>query len=141
MSEEILSSELFLSLEKLEKEKGYITLVDIITAKKTYGQKGISNDDIIEAAKAKNLNYVESDDDSDDFASEPTEADLNAKDDDIEDIALEDEFDDFDDVDPTVDELNEIEKEVGVEDFDNDSLDKKKKESDEDDEDEEEEDA
>lgn len=138
MSEEILSSELFLSLEKLEKEKGYITLVDVITAKKTYGQKGISNDDIIEAAKAKNLNYVESDDDSDDFASEPTEADLNAKDDDIEDIALEDDFDDFDDVDPTVDELNEIEKEVGEEDFSNDSLDKKKKESDEDDEDEEE---
>ena len=137
MSEEILSSELFLSLEKLEKDKGYITLVDIITAKKSYGQKGISNEDIIEALKSKGLNYVESDDDSDDFVPEPTEADLNSKDNDLEDMALEDEFDEFDDVDPTIDELNEIEKEVDGESYDNNSQDKDKNRSDDEDDEEE----
>lgn len=137
MSEEILSSELFLSLEKLEKDKGYITLVDIITAKKSYGQKGISNEDIIEALKSKGLNYVESDDDSDDFVPDPTEADLNSKDNDLEDMALEDEFDEFDDVDPTLDELNEIEKEVDGESYDNNSQDKDKNRSDDEDDEEE----
>lgn len=137
MSEEILSSELFLSLEKLEKDKGYITLVDIITAKKSYGQKGISNEDIIEALKSKGLNYVESDDDSDDFVPDPTEADLNSKDNDLEDMALEDEFDEFDDVDPTIDELNEIEKEVDGESYDNNSQDKDKNRSDDEDDEEE----
>ena len=114
MSEEILVSELFLNLEKLEKEKGVISLVDIITAKKSYG-KAFSNEDIIEALKIKNLNYVESEDELDVYDEEPTEADLNEKDNE-DDIPLEDDYDEFDDVDPTVDELNQIEKEVAEED-------------------------
>lgn len=78
MSEEILVSELFQNLEKLEKEKGYICLVDIITARKAYG-KSYSNEEIIDALKSKGLKYIEAEDDDEDFNEEPTEADLTGK--------------------------------------------------------------
>ncbi len=138
MSEEILVSELFLSLEKLEKEKGYISLVDIITARKTYG-KAFSNDEILEAAKLKKLNYVESEDESDEFDGEPTEADLEAKDNEDE-IPLDDDYDEFGDTDPTIDELNEIEKEVAEDENPSDTKNKEKHDDEEEDEDEDEED-
>lgn len=134
MTEEILSSELFLSLEKLGRDKGYVTLVDIITARKSYG-KSFSNDEIIEAMKTKELRYVENEDEIDDYEEEPTEADLSAKENEDE-IPLSDDYDEFDDVDPTVDELNEIEKEVAEDDF---SAPEKKEKKDEEEEDEEEE--
>ena len=137
MAEEILSSELFLSLEKLGKDKGYITLVDIITARKSYG-KAFSNDEIIEAVKTRNIRYVETEDEVDDYDEEPTEADLSAKESD-DDIPLSEDYDEFDDVDPTVDELNEIEKEVAEDDYPSEKKKEKKEEEDEDDEDEEEE--
>ena len=134
MTEEILSSELFLSLEKLGRDKGYVTLVDIITARKSYG-KSFSNDEIIEAMKTKELRYVENEDEIDDYEEEPTEADLSAKENEDE-IPLSDDYDEFDDVDPTVDELNEIEKEVAEDEF---SAPEKKEKKDEEEEDEEEE--
>ena len=137
MAEEILSSELFLSLEKLGKDKGYITLVDIITARKSYG-KAFSNDEIIEAVKTRDIRYVETEDEVDDYDEEPTEADLSAKESD-DDIPLSEDYDEFDDVDPTVDELNEIEKEVAEDDYPSEKKKEKKEEEDEDDEDEEEE--
>ncbi len=111
MSEEILVSELFQNLEKLEKEKGYICLVDIITARKAYG-KSYSNEEIIDALKSKGLKYIEAEDDDEDFNEEPTEADLTGKTTDDDVLPLSEDFDEFDDVDPTVDELAEIEKEV-----------------------------
>lgn len=136
MTEEILSSELFLSLEKLGRDKGYVTLVDIITARKSYG-KSFSNDEIIEAMKTKELRYVENEDEIDDYEEEPTEADLSAKENEDE-IPLSDDYDEFDDVDPTVDELNEIEKEVAEDDFSAPEKKEKKDEEEEDEEDEEE---
>ncbi len=135
MTEEILSSELFLSLEKLGKDKGYVTLVDIITARKSYG-KSFSNDEIIAAMKEKDLRYVENEDEIDEYDDEPTEADLSAKENDDE-IPLSDDYDEFDDVDPTVDELNEIEKEVAEDEFS--APEKKEKKDEEDDEEDEEE--
>ena len=137
MAEEILSSELFLSLEKLGKDKGYITLVDIITARKSYG-KAFSNDEIIEAVKTRDIRYVETEDEVDDYDEEPTEADLSAKESD-DDIPLSEDYDEFDDVDPTVDELNEIEKEVAEDEYPSEKKKEKKEDEDEDDEDEEEE--
>ncbi len=136
MTEEILSSELFLSLEKLGRDKGYVTLVDIITARKSYG-KSFSNDEIIEAMKTKELRYVENEDEIDDYEEEPTEADLSAKENEDE-IPLSDDYDEFDDVDPTVDELNEIEKEVAEDEFSAPEKKEKKDEEEEDDEEEEE---
>ncbi len=138
MTEEILSSELFLSLEKLGKDKGYVTLVDIITARKSYG-KSFSNDEIIEAMKIKDLRYVENEDEIDEFEDEPTEADLSAKENEDE-IPLSDDYDEFDDVDPTVDELNEIEKEVAEDEFSAPEKKEKKEEEEEDEEEEEEDD-
>ncbi len=137
MAEEILSSELFLSLEKLGKDKGYITLVDIITARKSYG-KAFSNDEIIQAVRTREIRYVETEDEVDDYDEEPTEADLSRKESD-DDIPLSEDYDEFDDVDPTVDELNEIEKEVAEDDYPSGSKNEKKADEDEDEEDEEDE--
>jgi RNA polymerase sigma factor RpoD-like protein len=142
MSEEILVSELFQSLEKLYKEKGFISLVDIITARKTYG-KIYTNEEIIEAAKSRDIEYRESDDDTDEFDGEPTEADLSGKTNEDDDIPLSDDYDEFDDVDPTVAELNEIEKEVEEDDFSSkkEKKDEKTEDEEEDDEEEEEEES
>ena len=137
MAEEILSSELFLSLEKLENEKGCITLVDIFTARKNYG-KQFSNEEIIEAVKMKNLNYTESEDEGDDYENEPTEADLSEKENE-DDIPLSEDFDEFDDVDPTVAELNEIENEVAEDSCSSENKNGKKDDEDEEDEEDEEE--
>ncbi len=137
MAEEILSSELFLSLEKLGKDKGYITLVDIITARKSYG-KAFSNDEIIQAVRTREIRYVETEDEVDDYDEEPTEADLSRKESD-DDIPLSEDYDEFDDVDPTVDELNEIEKEVAEDDYPSGSKNEKKADEDEEEEDEEDE--
>ena len=131
MSEEILVSELFLSLEKLEKEKVVVSLVDIITARKNYG-KSFSNEDIIEALRIKNIKYVESEDDEEEFNGEPTEADLEEKDSE-DDIPLTDDYDEFDDVDPTVDELTQIEKEVQEEENGKSEENKEKEDEEEDD--------
>ncbi len=137
MSEEILVSELFLNLEKLEKDKGVISQDDVITAWRSYG-KNFVYEDVIEAVKLKNLNYVESEEDIYDFDGEPTEEDLKEKDGDEDDsVLLSEDYDEFEDADPTVDELNEIEKEVAEEDFS--SKDKKKSKSDDEEDDEEDE--
>lgn len=139
MSKEIIESELFICLEKLEKENGYVTLQQIITTKKELDEKAFSTTDIIEALKERSINYIDTDDDQDDLNQGPSEDDLNGKDNLDEELI---DFDDFDDVDPTSDELDELENEVveDIDDIDDDSsLDSKKKDLDnEDDEDEEE---
>lgn len=122
MSKEIIESELFICLEKLEKENGYVTLQQIITTKKELDEKAFSTTDIIEALRERNINYIDTDDDQDDLNQGPSEADLNGKDNLDEELI---DFDDFDDVDPTSDELDELENEV-VEDIDDDSSHKSK---------------
>lgn len=133
MAEDIKRSDLLLSLIKLEKDKGFVSLVDVIAAKKAYKEgKSYTNDDIIEALKEFDVHYTESEDGSDFDEEEPTEEELEGK------VSLEDplsldddEFDDFDDDEPTADDLNELEKDV---DFNDD--DEKKRRDDDDDEDE-----
>ena len=112
MAEDIKRSDLLLSLIKLEKDKGFVSLVDVIAAKKAYKEgKSYTNDEIIEALKEFDVHYTESEDGSDFDEEEPTEEELEGK------VSLEDplsldddEFDDFDDDEPTADDLNELEK-------------------------------
>lgn len=134
MSKEIIESELFICLEKLEKENGYVTLQQIITTKKDLDEKAFSTTDIIDALRERNINYIDTDDDQDELNQGPSEADLNGKDNLDEELI---DFDDFDDVDPTSDELDELENEV-VEDIDEESSNSKKKDLDNDDDEEEE---
>ena len=74
MAEDIKRSDLLLSLIKLEKDKGFVSLVDVIAAKKAYKEgKSYTNDDIIEALKEFDVHYTESEDGSDFDEEEPTE--------------------------------------------------------------------
>ena len=133
MAEDIKRSDLLLSLIKLEKDKGFVSLVDVSAAKKAYKEgKSYTNDEIIEALIEFDVHYTESEDGSDFDEEEPTEEELEGK------VSLEDplsldddEFDDFDDDEPTADDLNELEKDV---DFNDD--DEKKRSDDDEDEDE-----
>lgn len=144
MAEDIRRTELFLSLVKLAGDKGYVTLVDIITAKKAYVEgKAFDNNAIINALKAFDITYTENEDGSEDEEEEPTAADLENKDL-SEDAPLslddnDDDFDDFDDDEPTDDELTELEKDVDYSDDGSSEGKKKSNKSDDDDDEEEEE--
>ena len=97
MAEDIKRSDLLLSLIKLEKDKGFVSLVDVIAAKKAYKEgKSYTNDEIIEALKEFDVHYTESEDGSDFDEEEPTEEELEGK------VSLEDPLslddDEFDDV-------------------------------------------
>ena len=85
MAEDIKRSDLLLSLIKLEKDKGFVSLVDVIAAKKAYKEgKSYTNDEIIEALKEFDVHYTESEDGSDFDEEEPTEEELEGK------VSLED---------------------------------------------------
>ena len=125
MAEDIKRSDLLLSLIKLEKDKGFVSLVDVIAAKKAYKEgKSYTNDEIIEALKEFDVHYTESEDGSDFDEEEPTEEELEGK------VSLEDPLS-LDDDEPSADDLNELEKDV---DFNDD--DEKKRSDDDEDEDE-----
>ena len=50
MTEDIKKTELILSLVRLEKDKGFVSLVDVIAAKKSYKEgKNYTNEEIINA--------------------------------------------------------------------------------------------
>ena len=128
MAEDIKRSDLLLSLIKLEKDKGFVSLVDVIAAKKSFKEGRLySNDEIIEALKDFDVHYTESEDGSDYDEEEPTQEELEGKVNLEEPLSLDDDFDDFDD-EPTADDLNELEKDVDFSDDD----DKKNSDEDED---------
>ena len=116
MAEDIKRSDLLLSLIKLEKDKGFVSLVDVIAAKKAYKEgKSYTNDEIMEALKEFDVHYTESEDGSDFDEEEPTEEELEGK------VSLEDplsldddEFDDFDDDEPTADDEEDANPGTGV---------------------------
>ena len=136
MAEDIKRSDLLLSLIKLEKEKGFVSLVDVIAAKKAFKEgKSFSNEEIIDALKEFDVHYTESEDGTDYDEEEPTQEELEGKVDIEEPLSLDDDFDEFEDEEPTADDLNELEKDV---DFSDDE-DKKRHDDEDDDEDDEEE--
>ena len=136
MAEDIKKTELILSLVKLEKEKGFVCLVDVIAAKKASKEgKNYTNEDIIEALKALSIHYTESEDGTDFDEEEPTAEDLTGSDALEDSIPLDedsDDFDSFDDDEPSNDELSDIEKDEEYSD------DEEKKRDEEDDEEEDE---
>ena len=74
MAEDIKRSDLLLSLIKLEKEKGFVSLVDVIAAKKAFKEgKSFSNEEIIDALKEFDVHYTESEDGTDYDEEEPTQ--------------------------------------------------------------------
>ena len=137
MTEDIKKTELILSLVRLEKDKGFVSLVDVIAAKKSYKEgKNYTNEEIINALKVLDVHYTESEDGSEFDEEEPTEEELEGKISLEEPLSLDDDSEDFDfDEEPTSEELNELEKDVDYSDSDDDE----KKSDDDDDEDEEDE--
>ena len=136
MAEDIKRSDLLLSLIKLEKDKGFVSLVDVIAAKKSYKEgKNFTNDEIIAALKEFDVHYTESEDGSDYDEEEPTQEELEGKVNLEEPLSLDDDYDEFEDDEPTADDLNELEKDVDFSDDD----DKKNSDDDDDEDDEEEE--
>ena len=127
MAEDIKRSDLLLSLIKLEKEKGFVSLVDVIAAKKAFKEgKSFSNEEIIDALKEFDVHYTESEDGTDYDEEEPTQEELEGKVDIEEPLSLDDDFDEFEDEEPTADDLNELEKDV---DFSDDEDKKRRKEA------------
>mgnify|MGYP003474153509 CR=1 FL=1 len=137
MTEDIKKTELILSLVRLEKDKGFVSLVDVIAAKKSYKEgKNYTNEVIINALKVLDVHYTESEDGSEFDEEEPTEEELEGKISLEEPLSLDDDSEDFDfDEEPTSEELNELEKDVDYSDSDDDE----KKSDDDEDEDEEDE--
>lgn len=137
MTEDIKKTELILSLVRLEKDKGFVSLVDVIAAKKSYKEgKNYTNEEIINALKVLDVHYTESEDGSEFDEEEPTEEELEGKISLEEPLSLDDDSEDFDfDEEPTSEELNELEKDVDYSDSDDDE----KKSDDDEDEDEEDE--
>ena len=99
MAEDIKRSDLLLSLIKLEKEKGFVSLVDVIAAKKAFKEgKSFSNEEIIDALKEFDVHYTESEDGTDYDEEEPTQEELEGKVDIEEPLSLDDDFDEFEEI-------------------------------------------
>ena len=97
MTEDIKKTELILSLVRLEKDKGFVTLVDVIAAKKSYKEgKNYTNEEIINALKVLDVHYTESEDGSEFDEEEPTEEELEGKISLEEPLSLDDDSEDFD---------------------------------------------